>query len=141
MLTRENVPQAIEISSRRLLRLFCIDNIFFLPICLFFIYFLFTYCFFDCFFSTFFFFSKVGFVAKKEDLNGIQPLTPLTFSVLPAAMSWVFWQITTYMTGSGDIVLYDAFCIYIFIWFIVELCVSFSLELYVRSLPLSPSSR
>lgn len=42
---------------------------------------------------------KVGFVAKKEDLNGIQPLTPLTFSILPAAMSWVFWQITTYMTG------------------------------------------
>ena len=43
---------------------------------------------------------KVGFVAKKEDLNGIQPLTPLTFSVLPAGMSWVFWQITTYMTGA-----------------------------------------
>ena len=50
---------------------------------------------------------KVGFVAKKEDLNGIQPLTPLTFSVLPAAMSWVFWQITTYMTGSRYQQIFD----------------------------------
>jgi hypothetical protein len=46
---------------------------------------------------------KVGFVAKKEDLNGIQPMTPLTFSILPAGMSYVFWQITTYMTGESEV--------------------------------------
>jgi Protein of unknown function (DUF3082) len=40
-----------------------------------------------------------GFVAKKEDLNGINPITPLTFSVFPAIMAYVGYQATNYLVG------------------------------------------
>jgi hypothetical protein len=36
---------------------------------------------------------------KEEDLNGIQPLTPLAFSAVAAAMALVGWQLTIYMSG------------------------------------------
>ena len=36
---------------------------------------------------------------KKEDLNGIQPMTPLFFSIFPAIFSYGMWQLTVYFTG------------------------------------------
>lgn len=42
---------------------------------------------------------KNAFAQKKEDLNGIQPGTPLLFSLFPAVCCVAFWQLTTYMTN------------------------------------------
>jgi hypothetical protein len=42
---------------------------------------------------------KNAFLQKKEDLNGIQPATPLLFSLFPALCCVAFWQLTTYMTN------------------------------------------
>ena len=36
--------------------------------------------------------------SKKIDLNGINPLTPLTFSVVPAAMCFIGWKASNYMS-------------------------------------------
>jgi Protein of unknown function (DUF3082) len=36
---------------------------------------------------------------KKEDLNGIQPLTPLLFSTFPAVCSYGLWQLSAYFTN------------------------------------------
>jgi len=36
--------------------------------------------------------------SKKIDLNGINPLTPLTFSVVPAAMCFIGWKSSNYMS-------------------------------------------
>lgn len=37
---------------------------------------------------------------KKEDLNGINPITPLVFSAVPAAMAYVGWQVSHYLTAT-----------------------------------------
>jgi hypothetical protein len=42
---------------------------------------------------------KDAFAQKKEDLNGIQPLTPLLFSIFPAVFCVLFWQLSAYMTN------------------------------------------
>jgi hypothetical protein len=36
---------------------------------------------------------------KKEDLNGINPLTPLSFSLVPAGLSLGGWKLTVYLAG------------------------------------------
>eukprot|EP01038_Epipyxis_sp_PR26KG_P008005 gene8005-10848_t len=38
-------------------------------------------------------------VQKKDDLNGIDPLTPLSFSIVPVIMSYIGWQMATYFAG------------------------------------------
>ena len=42
---------------------------------------------------------KDVFDRPKEDLNGIQPMTPLLWSVFPAVFCVIFWQLTVYMTN------------------------------------------
>ena len=42
---------------------------------------------------------KNVFDRPKEDLNGIQPMTPLLWSVFPAVFCVLFWQLTVYMTN------------------------------------------
>ena len=42
---------------------------------------------------------KDAFAQKKEDINGIQPLTPLLFSLFPAVFCVLFWQLSAYMTN------------------------------------------
>ena len=42
---------------------------------------------------------KNVFDRPKEDLNGIQPMTPLLWSVFPAVFCVIFWQLTVYMTN------------------------------------------
>jgi len=37
---------------------------------------------------------------RKEDLNGINPITPLFFSALPAGMAFVGWQVSRYLTAN-----------------------------------------
>mmetsp|Transcript_13810 Transcript_13810/g.20681 ORF Transcript_13810/g.20681 Transcript_13810/m.20681 type:complete len:250 (+) Transcript_13810:32-781(+) len=44
----------------------------------------------------------------KEDLNGIQPMTPLSFSIVPLGMSIVGWQLTTYLAGHFAIQYVDS---------------------------------
>lgn len=44
----------------------------------------------------------------KEDLNGIQPMTPLSFSIVPLGMSLVGWQLTTYLAGHFAIQYVDS---------------------------------
>ena len=38
--------------------------------------------------------------SRPEDLNGINPATTLLFSLLPAAASYVFLQISNYLTAN-----------------------------------------
>jgi len=45
---------------------------------------------------------------KKEDLNGINPITPLFFSAVPAAMAFVGWQVSRYLTANFAIQFVDS---------------------------------
>lgn len=46
--------------------------------------------------------------SQKEDLNGIDPLTPFLFSTVPAVMSLVGWQISTYLAANFAIQYLDS---------------------------------
>lgn len=45
---------------------------------------------------------------QKQDLNGIQPLTPFTFATVPALMSAAAWQVSLYMAGHFAVEYLDA---------------------------------
>ena len=46
--------------------------------------------------------------SQKEDLNGIDPLTPFLFSTVPAVMSLVGWQISTFLAANFAIQYLDS---------------------------------
>lgn len=47
-------------------------------------------------------------INKKEDLNGIDPITPFVFSTVPAVMSYIGWQISNYMAAHFAIQYLDS---------------------------------
>ena len=51
---------------------------------------------------------KLELKQKLEDLNGIEPLRPLQFSVVALLMAAIGWQLTSFLSGNFAIGFVDS---------------------------------